>query len=599
MTFGAAWILWFLIAPAVALALDFRPRSERRARWPSIRRLWAGADGLAPAPAVNDTSGPRWRLWLALALAIAALARPQWGQIEEEVFEQSREVILALDLSRSMLVEDVRPNRLQRAKVLIENLLDHLRGERVGLILFAGTAFLQSPLSPDYEVLREFLPALGPDYLPLGGSNYDQMLEVALDSFSSAAGADRYLIILGDGEADDDTWRRRLVKLQQRDIRVIGLGIGTVAGGVIPAAEGGFVKDERGAAVLSRLEPATLQTLARATGGTYVEAAGWVDLPAVLAATVERGRQGQFVQQRLVRHIERFQWLLAPALLLAAWSYWREFPVHPRPRPGRPGAHRPPQRFAGRAGPHRTTATALLLLLCILRVDTAAQSAATAPPANDASLLDLVGQLAGRSDLAALDYARLAAATVAHGETFQQMGHPPPAGVMRDGLDAVAAGERLDAAAADWTGLRSALEELLQTPPAPPEENERDQSEKEQSNPDASDQRNDSGGERSEDASPQSGPPQPAFPDRPGPDPDQPSPDPTAPEGADGAQPPPATRQVGGERSPTKDELRDNPELAVPLHQLEEVRNLDSPPRLFQLMRRQDPPPPEAPRRDW
>lgn len=593
MTFAAAWILWFLVAPAVALALDFGPRSERRQRWPRIRRLWASAAGLAPAPVAGDATGPRWRLWLALTLAIVALARPQWGQIEEPVFDQSREVLLALDLSRSMLAEDVRPNRLQRAKVLIENLLDNLRGERVGLILFAGTAFLQSPLSPDYEVLREFLPALGPDYLPLGGSNYDAMLEVALESFSADAGADRYLIVLGDGEADDDTWRRRLDKLSQRNIRVIGLGIGTTSGGVIPAAEGGFVKDERGAAVLTRLEPATLQALARATGGIYVDAAGWVDLPAVLAATVERGRQAQFAERRQVRRVERFQWFLAFSFALAAWSYWREFPVHPKPRsvPPRPSQASPRAKATTAA----RVAAAALAGLCIHRSDMMAQ---TPPSAPDADLPTLAGELAGRSVLGAYDYARLAAATVAYGEAVQRLGQPPRAGIVRDGLDAVAAGEKLDAAAADWSAFRSALERMLDQPPPPPEESDRDEADRDQADPQSSDRRDDAGGARSEDAPPQSGQPQPAFPRAP-----------EAHEGSDeqhqgvasddAPAPPPATRQVGGERPQTSDDLRDNPDLAVPLHQLEEVRNLDSPPRLFQLMRRQDAPPPQPPRRDW
>ena len=115
---------------------------------------------------------PRLWLWFGLALCIVALARPQWGVIEEQVFDQSREVLIAIDLSRSMLAQDVKPSRLDRSKLLIQSLLDGLKGERVGLVLFAGTAFLQSPLSADYEILREFLPALNPDYLPEGGSNY-------------------------------------------------------------------------------------------------------------------------------------------------------------------------------------------------------------------------------------------------------------------------------------------------------------------------------------------------------------------------------------------------------------------------------------------
>jgi Ca-activated chloride channel family protein len=101
-------------------------------------------------------SRPRFWLCAGLALIVVALARPQWGKLDEPVFDQSREILLAIDLSRSMLTPDVKPSRLGRAKLLIQSLLEKLAGERVGLVVFSGTAFLQSPLSADYEILREF-----------------------------------------------------------------------------------------------------------------------------------------------------------------------------------------------------------------------------------------------------------------------------------------------------------------------------------------------------------------------------------------------------------------------------------------------------------
>src|SRR5690606_34307084 len=139
----------------------------------------AGPRSLVLAQGLSATSpATRPRVWLyaGLALSIVALARPQWGRIEEPVFDQSREILLAIDLSRSMLTPDVKPSRLDRAKLLIQSLLEKLAGERVGLVVFAGTAFLQSPLSADYEILREFLPALDPDFLPQGGSNYGALI---------------------------------------------------------------------------------------------------------------------------------------------------------------------------------------------------------------------------------------------------------------------------------------------------------------------------------------------------------------------------------------------------------------------------------------
>ena len=108
-------------------------------------------------------------------------------------------------------------------------LLDGLKGERVGLVLFAGTAFLQSPLSADYEILREFLPALSPEFLPEGGSNYGALIEASLQAFGASGSADRFLVILSDGEATDDEWKSRAEELKKKNIRVIGLGVGTPA----------------------------------------------------------------------------------------------------------------------------------------------------------------------------------------------------------------------------------------------------------------------------------------------------------------------------------------------------------------------------------
>lgn len=332
MSFAHPHLLWLILVPALLLVADaMRRAADEATLFPGIRRLWAGPGGLAPSR--NGIRPPlRWRLWVGLAVLVAAVARPQWGKIEERVFDQSREVLIALDLSRSMLSTDVKPSRLERARLLVESLLDRLKGERVGLLVFSGTAFLQCPLSADYEVLREFLPQLDPEYLPEGGTDYERLLKATLEAFSNEAGADRYLIILSDGEALSEDWRSQLDTLKERGIRIITLGVGTEGGSVIPAKDGGFVKDDRGAVVMSKLNPTTLKQLASTTGGAYAEASGWVDLPALLAQTVERGRQGALSERRTARLAERFQWFLAPALLLLLWSYWSEFPVAPRPR---------------------------------------------------------------------------------------------------------------------------------------------------------------------------------------------------------------------------------------------------------------------------
>lgn len=344
MSFHWPQLLWLLALPALLLLVEIVRRGRVAATRPKILRARAGPRTLQIVPdnqkSKSEKRFERQRqfakskilLCLGLAFAIIAIARPQWGRIEEPVFDQSREILLALDLSRSMNATDVKPTRLDRARLLVNGLLSRLKGERVGLIVFAGTAFLQSPLSSDYEILRDFLPLMDTKYLPQAGTNYNALLNAALDSFGQGDSADRFLIILSDGEADDDTWRPLAEKLKERNVRVIALGVGTEAGSIMPDGAGGLIKDERGAVILSKLEPGTLQALATITGGVYADASSWVDLADLVEKTVATGRKGAFREENRVRLAERYQWPLAAALLLFALSYWFEFPVRPKNR---------------------------------------------------------------------------------------------------------------------------------------------------------------------------------------------------------------------------------------------------------------------------
>lgn len=334
MKFAEPWYLILAAGPLVVLLWELLLQKRRHDVAPSkiLRGEASHATVRLQRADSRRRNSKRITLCLGLALGCVAAARPQWGRIEEPVFDQSREILLAIDLSRSMLAPDVKPTRLDRAKLLIQSLLERLAGERVGMIVFSGTAFLQSPLSADYEILREFLPALNPDYLPEGGTNYEALLKTALTAFSDQGGADRYLIILSDGEANDEAWKPLLDEIEEKGVRIIGLGIGTPDGAMIPDTAGGFVKDDRGAVVLSRLESRTLQTLAEASKGQYVDASSWVDLAELIQQTVEAGKRGEFRETNQIRLAERFQWFLAPSLLLIAWSLCREFPVKPTPR---------------------------------------------------------------------------------------------------------------------------------------------------------------------------------------------------------------------------------------------------------------------------
>jgi len=591
MSFHSPHLLW-LLAPLVLLFSWELARHTARAAatFPKIARAWAGAfDVSLGTQHTTAETRPRIWLWFGLALCIIALARPQWGTVEEQVFDQSREVLIAVDLSKSMLAQDVKPSRLDRSKLLIQSLLDGLKGERVGLVLFSGTAFLQSPLSADYEILREFLPALTPDYLPEGGTNYKAMLEAAIQAFGTST-ADRYLIILSDGESTDDDWKSLTESLKTKGIRVIGLGVGTTQGSFIPDNAGGFVKDERGAVVLSRLNSSTLQELAQVTGGAYTDASSWVDLAGLLKKTVDAGRKGDFSEKNTARKIERFQWFLAPGLLFLLISYWAEFPVRPRERSLPLGKAR--SQRTENSGPRAVVATtALVLLSSVVCSPSSARAAEGGQDTFAKPLSTTIARLSEQSALSAKDCSDLAQTTITYGQRIKEMKKQPPEKVIRDALQAVDVGEKLDAKAADWPRVRQELEALLKKEEPKQDEKKKDeqkkdqqqknqpQNQKQQQQQDQQKSEQQKSDEQKQQESQQQPQKQDAFGDMKDQKDQKPEPK---------KQPPqPGTQKVGGQQEKKPEGEQQNPELAMPLQKLEQVRNQDSPAKLQQIMQGQ------------
>jgi Ca-activated chloride channel homolog len=638
MTFATPQLLWLLFVPLAVLVWELtRARRAGALAQPKILRAEAGGDSLQLSSfnaqhADTKPARRRPRLWLffGLTLAVAALARPQYGRIDEPVFDQSREILLAVDLSRSMLAPDVKPSRLERAKLLIQSLLERLAGERIGLVVFSGTAFLQSPLSADYEILREFLPNLGPDYLPEGGTNYSALITTALAAFKQSGSADRFLIILSDGEATDETWKTTAEELKKKNIRVLALGIGTAAGAMIPDGPNGFVKDERGAVVLSKLEPNTLRELADMTGGVYRDASTWVDLASLVQATVEAGQKGEFLEKNSIRLVERYQWPLAAALFCLVLSFWREFPVRPKPR-----ALRTPARGSAAASAASSAAALLFITvtLSLVPADLSAAAAkvpargvaesdapAPAAPPPSAALTQTVTRLAAAPTHSGQDWAELARETVTWGQRLQSEQQPVAPGPLQDALAAVEAGAALDAKAADWPKLRDELNVLLKKPDddqkkddqkqdqdkqnqedknQPQDKNQQqnkddkskssnksDSSQQQQDQQNSDDQKNDA--QDSPDAKPQDGKQgQKAFGDMK----DQPPPPPQPPEGD--------TQQVGGNPDKKPADASADPSLAMPLQKLDQLRNQDSPAKLFKLMQGEPQPAPAKKGKNW
>jgi Ca-activated chloride channel homolog len=326
---GAGLLACVLVAALLVL-------SERQA----LRRLKVFA---APVLLQRLTgSHSRRRLWiknslllLALLLLFASLARPQWGANFEKVESRGTDIMIALDTSRSMLAEDIAPNRLDRAKLGILDLLEAVRGDRVGLIAFAGSAFLQCPLTLDYQAFRQTLAALDTDTIPVGGTDIAAAIDEA-EAYFEKTGNERILILITDGEDLEASGVQRARDAASKGTRILTVGVGSPAGELIPIRTAGgerdFLRDEAGRPVSTALDEATLRRIAAASEGVYVPlgATGRGLLEAYeFAIARSEGGQRQEMLQRIP--IERYQWPLLLAIVLLVVEQLlttrRRFPV--------------------------------------------------------------------------------------------------------------------------------------------------------------------------------------------------------------------------------------------------------------------------------
>ncbi len=475
MTFGHPHAFWLLAVVAGGALLERMKRVKKSLACPRIPRLRAHATSIE-FPAETTHRDFRWRIWLGCALLVVALASPRAGFVREDDVKQSREVILAVDLSRSMLARDVKPSRLDHAKLLAAALIAKSAGDRFGLVLFSATAYLQLPLSDDYDILAEMIPNLSPEYFPVSGTNYGAMLRSALTAFSTKGETERFLVVLSDGEAFDQEWKSSVAELKQRNIHVIGLGVGTPSGGLIPDGNRA-VRDSNGLEVLTRLEPATLQELATATGGSYRRADSYVDITALLKATATASPDSDGSKIDATRLVERYRWALMPAFIFLALSFWRDFPVHPSQRVvNLPTTNSQARRTVRASAAAATLVVAALLFAPHLRSQDAGdekgseynEADAGSPMQMTAKLVSqrITGMLASPAPNAN-DCVSLVIDIVNYCEQMHRARLRFPASIIDDALKAVDWGEKLEPQGGDWPKLRQNLDDLLRANTAP------------------------------------------------------------------------------------------------------------------------------------
>src|SRR5258707_4846195 len=366
MTFGVPQWLWglFLIPLLIALFI----RSERR----GLKRLQEFVSARLLPQLAGTVNRPRRILrfalqLLGLSLAVVSLARPRWGYSFKDVRLKGLDLLVAVDTSRSMLSNDVQPNRLERFKLAIQDLIDELQGDRVGLIAFAGRAFLQAPLTIDYDAVIEAVNDLDTKTIPEGGTNISSAITLAAQSFGKSAMGNRALIIFTDGEDLTGEAVKTAKVAADAGVRIFTIGVGTPQGSLIPVTgddgQTSFVKDSSGQVVKSKLDDKRLREVAEATGGFYLHLENG---PRTMQQVQSEGlakMQAAEMDVRLSRRpIERYEWPLRGALIALALSI-----LIPERKRIRSRAHVPrPSRNARRSvagGPAKAAAATVAILM--------------------------------------------------------------------------------------------------------------------------------------------------------------------------------------------------------------------------------------------
>ncbi|NOZ45950.1 MAG: VWA domain-containing protein [Chlorobi bacterium] len=257
---------------------------------------------------------------LALIFIIIALAKPQFGSKLQEVKREGVEIIIALDVSNSMLAEDIKPNRLERSKRAIAKLIDKLKNDKIGLIVFAGDAYTQLPITTDYAAAKMFLESVNTGFVQKQGTAIGSAIELAMKSFSPDNDKEKALIIISDGENHEDDAVEVAKQALEKNIKVYTIGMGLPQGAPIPImtkyGQRGFRKDKSGNVVVTKLDEKTLQQIAVAGEGMYIRANNSKTGLKTLFNKINKMEKQKLKTKVYSAYDEKFQYFAAIALFL-------------------------------------------------------------------------------------------------------------------------------------------------------------------------------------------------------------------------------------------------------------------------------------------
>ncbi|MBQ3781241.1 MAG: VWA domain-containing protein [Bacteroidaceae bacterium] len=252
-------------------------------------------------------------LMLALALAVFLCARPQYGTRNEEVKRQGIEAIIAVDVSNSMLCQDVKPSRLDKSKMLVSKLIEQLDQDRIGLVAFAGSAITLLPITSDYVSAKMFLDQLSPATIALQGTNMAEAIQRATAGFSDKTNVGKALILITDAEDHEDGAVEAAKEADKKGISIYVLSVGTEQGGPIPLGNGNYKKDNSGNTVTTKLNEEVGKQIAKAAGGVYIKVDQTDQAQRLLETEIEKMQKEDISTSMYSEYDEQF---VAVAILL-------------------------------------------------------------------------------------------------------------------------------------------------------------------------------------------------------------------------------------------------------------------------------------------
>lgn len=263
-----AFLYLLIIIPVIIVIrlLEMRKRKLKLKKFGDLSLL----KQLMPDVSSSRKSLKFWLMIAALALLIVMLARPQMGTKISQEKRKGIEVIISLDISNSMRAEDVVPSRLDKSKMLVENMVDNFTNDKVGIVVFAGDAFIQLPITSDYVSAKMFLQNTDPSLIATQGTDLAGAIELSSKSFTQQDKVGRAILIITDGEDHEGGAIEAAEKARKNGIRVFVLGVGSTKGSPVPDGNGGYMKDNSGQEVISALNEEMCKQVAQAGGGAYI-----------------------------------------------------------------------------------------------------------------------------------------------------------------------------------------------------------------------------------------------------------------------------------------------------------------------------------------